>query len=262
MSTANLELPTSPSGPSNISVAFNDAMQRIDGLVQLIIEDNTLNDPPVTVSGDEGKRWIVASVPTGDWVGHTNDVALCTAPGLWKYLSPKNGWRGRVLVDGLYYIFDGSSWNVDPGVTAAFSDLVGSPSDNAALATVLADKADDADLVGLATETYVNEAVNAAHGTLAGLNDQTGTSYTLVASDAGKEVRCTNAAAVAFNIDTQANVPVDEGFWCLVSQGGAGTVTVTALAGVTLHTPNGATTSMQYDARGVQRINGDEWRVW
>lgn len=99
-------------------------------------------------------------------------------------------------------------------------------------------------------------------GVLSGLNDQTGTTYTLSAADAGKEVRCTNSLAITVNIDTQANVPTPELMWSLLSQGGFGKVTIVALSGVQLRTPNGASTAAQYDARGIQRISGDEWRVW
>ena len=45
-------------------------------------------------------------------------------------------------------------------------------------------------------------------------------------------------------------------------KGGAGTVTIAALAGVTLRTPNGSSTSAQYDARGIEYLGSNEWRVW
>lgn len=99
-------------------------------------------------------------------------------------------------------------------------------------------------------------------GYLNGINEQAGTAYTVATSDAGKQVRCTNAAAVALNLDTEANSGITAGFWCLFSQGGGGAVTATALAGVTLRAPNGAVTSAQYDARGLEYLGSDEWRVW
>lgn len=259
MPTPNLDLPTSPSGPSNISVAFNDAMQRIDALVQLIVEDNTIATPPVTIAGDEGKRWIVASAPTGDWVGHENDVAVCTAPGLWTYLTPNSGWRCRVLLDGLYYSFSGTTWGVDPGVSAAFAGLSGAPGDNAALAAALAAKADDTDLVALAPKTYVDSAL----GVLRSLQEKTA-NFTVDATCAGGEVRFTSATDVTFFIDKQATVDTPDRMWCFFSQGGVGTVTAAIVAGsgVILRTPNGKTTSGLGDARGLQHISGDEWRVW
>lgn len=99
-------------------------------------------------------------------------------------------------------------------------------------------------------------------GRLAGLNTQTGASYTVMDADAGYDIQCINANPFTLNIDTQVNQPVRPNFWALVSQDGAGTVTITALPGVTLRAPNGATTTAQYDARGIERVSGDEWRVW
>jgi hypothetical protein len=59
-------------------------------------------------------------------------------------------------------------------------------------------------------------------GYLGTLNQQTGTTYTLQASDAGKIVELTNGAAIAL---TAAN-SLPAGFCCTVVQGGAGQVTV------------------------------------
>ena len=60
-------------------------------------------------------------------------------------------------------------------------------------------------------------------------NDQTGTTYTLQASDQGKCVRCTNASAIA--VTAPNTLPA--GFQCEIEQGGAGKVTVSG--GATLN---------------------------
>lgn len=112
------------------------------------------------------------------------------------------------------------------------------------------------------TQAIADLASSATIGHLNGINDQTGTSYTVATTDAGKDVRCTNAAAVALNIVAAATSGITAGFWCLFSQGGAGAVTATAGSGVTLRTPNGAATTAQYDARGLEYLGSDEWRVW
>lgn len=258
MSTPNLDLPTSPSGPSNLSVAHNDAMQIIDAMVPLIVVDHTLTAPPTTVSGDEGKRWIVASPATDVWAGHENDIALCTAPGLWKYLTPNSGWRGKSLINGLYYSFDGAAWTADAGVSIQFSDIAGSPSDNAALAAELANKLEVADIAGKADTSYVDEVVTK----FVGLNDQTGTAYTLALTDAGKDVRCTNAAAIALTVPAEAVVAFPVGTLIAFSQGDAGAVTATSDGTTVIRAPNGATTTAQYDARMLEYLGSDEWRVW
>ena len=83
----------------------------------------------------------------------------------------------------------------------------------------------------------VNTDLPAAYqpkGALTGINSQTGTTYTLVASDAGKMVSCSNAAAIT--------VSVDDGVFAAhdivhIKQAGVGQVTVSALAGMTINKP-------------------------
>ena len=65
---------------------------------------------------------------------------------------------------------------------------------------------------------------NAILGFDATLNDQTGTAYTLLASDAGKVITCNNASAVTVTVPSGLGA----GFNCSVIQKGAGQVSFTA----------------------------------
>jgi hypothetical protein len=94
------------------------------------------------------------------------------------------------------------------------------------------------------------------------MNDQTGTSYTLVLTDNGKDVRCTNAAAVTLTVPPNSSVAFPVGSVVLFSQGGAGAVTATAGVGVTLRAANGAATTAIYAGRGLEKTDTDTWRVW
>jgi hypothetical protein len=67
------------------------------------------------------------------------------------------------------------------------------------------------------------------------VNNQTGTTYVLVAADAGRAVRCSNAAAIALTVPTGVFVVGDT---ILIRQVAAGQVTAT---GGTLNIPSGAT---------------------
>lgn len=62
------------------------------------------------------------------------------------------------------------------------------------------------------------------------VNAQTGTEYTLAASDHGRLVSCSNASAIAVTV--AAGLPA--GFRCRIAQGGAGQVTVSGASGVTV----------------------------
>lgn len=102
-----------------------------------------------------------------------------------------------------------------------------------------------------------------ANGTtsLSGINDQTGTSYTLVLTDVGKDIRCTNAAAITLTVPPNSSVAFNVGSVILFSQGGAGAVTAVAGSGVTLRAAYGVATTALYDIRGLEKTDTDTWRV-
>lgn len=112
MSTPNIDLPVVPSGQTNLSIAFNDAMQIIDALVQLVVEDKDLSAPPSTDESDVGKRWIVGASPSGDWSGHAGKIALCVGEDLWKIIEPKDGFTAYVLDEDEDYRYLSGSWSI------------------------------------------------------------------------------------------------------------------------------------------------------
>ena len=67
------------------------------------------------------------------------------------------------------------------------------------------------------------------------LNAQTGTTYTLVLTDAGKLVTADNAAAIALTVPPNSSVAFPLGTRISVIQKGAGVVTITAGSGVTIN---------------------------
>jgi hypothetical protein len=91
------------------------------------------------------------------------------------------------------------------------------------------------------------------------LNDQTGTTYTLVLADTGKFVTLSNASAIALTIPTNASVAFPIGTQINLVQLGAGQVTVGG-AGVTIRS-QGTKLKLngQYSAATCVKINTDEW---
>lgn len=87
MTTPNLGLPNTPAGATDVSVAYNEAMQIIDALMPLVVQSMALTTPPSTLAADVGKRWIPATGATGAWSGQDGKVALCTAADVWKFIS-------------------------------------------------------------------------------------------------------------------------------------------------------------------------------
>lgn len=278
-------IPFVPQDTLDPAAGLNDAIRVIDALLNTRVISMTLTEPPSNPA--DGDMYIVASPATGAWAGKEKAFARYVADGaFWEfYAAGDQAWLVINKADGNLYRYNNSStnWELAAGIGEAPIDgnLYGRkdgswaemPDVTHVVLSVNGQTPDTNGDVDIAIPSSIVHSVNDvgpdSHGNvdvplyqLAGLNDQTGTAYTLAAGDAGKEVRCTNASAVTFSIDTQANVPTPAMMWCFVSQGGAGVVTIAAKAGVTLLAPNGAATTAQYDARGVQHISGDTWRVW
>ena len=91
------------------------------------------------------------------------------------------------------------------------------------------------------------------------VNAQTGTSYTLVLTDAGKQVTMTNASASTLTVPPNSSVAFDVGVVITVIQMGAGAVTLTAGAGVTI---NSLATSLAMSQYQVATLVKQATNVW
>jgi hypothetical protein len=105
------------------------------------------------------------------------------------------------------------------------------------------------------------ECTNLAVSMIA-LNAQTGTSYTAVLADDGKLVTLDNGSAITFTVPPNSSVAFGIGTQINVMQLGAGQVTITAGAGVTLRS-NGSKlkTNGQYAVATCCKIATDTWVV-
>lgn len=94
------------------------------------------------------------------------------------------------------------------------------------------------------------------------INAQTGTTYTTVLTDDGKLVTCDNASAIALTIPPNSSVAYGIGTQINIMQLGAGQVTITAGAGVTLRSAGSKLkTSAQYAVATCCKIASDTWVV-
>jgi hypothetical protein len=94
------------------------------------------------------------------------------------------------------------------------------------------------------------------------INAQTGTTYTTVLTDDGKLITADNAASIALTIPPNSSVAYGIGTQINVMQLGAGTVTITAGAGVTLRSDGSKLkTNAQYAVATCCKIATDTWVV-
>ena len=93
-----------------------------------------------------------------------------------------------------------------------------------------------------------------------GINVQTGTTYTLILTDADKLITLDNASAIALTVPTNASVAFPVGTRVRLAQKGAGQVTISG-GGVTLSNANGLKTALQWAVLVIEKIATDQWIV-
>ena len=116
----------------------------------------------------------------------------------------------------------------------------------------------DGDILSAADVNEITEGVNdLAFGQF---NAQTGTTYTLALTDAAKVVSLTNASPITLTVPPNSSVAFPIGTQVLLYQGGAGQVTITAGAGVTIRS-QGTKLKLyaQYAVAGLLKVDTDEW---
>lgn len=91
------------------------------------------------------------------------------------------------------------------------------------------------------------------------LNAQTGTTYTLVLTDAGKFVTLNNAAAITLTVPAEATVNYAIGTSIDLAQLGAGQVTVVGNGGVTVNATPGLKFRAQYSAATLLKVASNSW---
>jgi hypothetical protein len=106
-STNQLELPLLQPAQAQKHITVNEALGRLDGLVQLTLVSRSLATPPVAVT--DGVCYGVPIGAVNDWSGQDGKVAI-GANGGWDFVTPKRGWRAQILDEGMPAIHDGTLW--------------------------------------------------------------------------------------------------------------------------------------------------------
>lgn len=107
MATPNLGLPVLAQGQAQKEITHNDALLRLDALVQTSIKSRALATPPGSPAN--GERWIVPSGATGAWAGQTDKIALWRE-GAWAFFAPGVGWRVHVEDERLTVVWTDGAW--------------------------------------------------------------------------------------------------------------------------------------------------------
>ena len=106
--TTYLGLPFLEAAQAQKHVTVNEALARLDALVQLAILSRSIATPPATPA--ESDRYLVAESPTGLWSGHAGKLAVFLE-GAWNFFVPRAGWRCWITDESLLLIYDGLVWS-------------------------------------------------------------------------------------------------------------------------------------------------------
>lgn len=105
--TARLGLPLLDAAQAQKHVTVNEALTRLDGLVQPILVSVDTATPPTTAI--DGQCFGVPVGAVNDWAGHVGKIALASNGG-WVFASAAQGYRAYVTDRGGFAIFDGQNW--------------------------------------------------------------------------------------------------------------------------------------------------------
>jgi len=103
--TYTLKLPLVAPAQAQKHVTVNEALSRLDGVVQMVLEEIDQANPPAEVAG----AFSIGAGATGDWFGQDGRIAIASNEG-WDFVTPEKGWSAFVKSTGAYAIFDGASW--------------------------------------------------------------------------------------------------------------------------------------------------------
>ena len=107
LATDHLSLPYLAPAQAQKHVTHNEALKRLDAVVQLAVKDASRTSPPGSPA--EGDRHIVAASPTGAWTGKDHQVASFV-DGAWQFFAGEPGWLAFDVATGAILVRETGGW--------------------------------------------------------------------------------------------------------------------------------------------------------
>jgi len=112
--TPKLGFPKLVEGQETPYVTHNEALNRLDGVINMKVLDRNLTAPPGGESN--GDAYLINTPATEAWLGHDGDIGMYYDG--WIFQSPFVPMRIWVNDEGLPLFYNGVDWIVDTGVSA------------------------------------------------------------------------------------------------------------------------------------------------
>ncbi|MEL6287342.1 MAG: DUF2793 domain-containing protein [Pseudomonadota bacterium] len=107
-STANLDLPYIAPAQAQKHVTHNEALRKLDTLVQLTLASRGVLEIPQDPA--DPTCYAVPTNAVGAWADRAGEVA-CFTDGAWTYVMPRAGWRAWVEDEAVLVVWNGSTWS-------------------------------------------------------------------------------------------------------------------------------------------------------
>lgn len=119
--SARLSLPYLQAAQAQKHVTHNAALERLDLLVQMVVEEFDAATPPEAPV--EGEIWALGESVTGAWAGQAGKLAAWLGTG-WTFISPQQGWTAVGRSDLKLRLFETTAWRlVNPQTLSELSGV-------------------------------------------------------------------------------------------------------------------------------------------
>jgi len=105
----NLDLPFLQPAQAQKHVTHNEALGRLDIVVQLRLQQTGATTPPATPA--DGEVYALGAGASGAWAGQ-DDMLAVWLDGVWQFLAPQTGWRAWDISTAQLMVRDESGWIV------------------------------------------------------------------------------------------------------------------------------------------------------
>ena len=119
--STHLNLPYIQPAQAQKHVTHNDAIELLDMIVQLTVQDFDAITPPTSPA--EGETWALGAAPTDAWTGQAGDIASFRGGG-WLFVAPQTGWQAYGVIPEQMRVYTGTLW-VNSSADPSFENLAG-----------------------------------------------------------------------------------------------------------------------------------------
>src|SRR6056297_3421874 len=102
-----LSLPFLMPSQAQKHVTHNEALERLDALVQLSVLAFDATQPPA--SPTQGDIHAIGTGAADAWAGHDGQLGLFTDTG-WSFIPPQQGWRAWGVAEAELRVYSGGTW--------------------------------------------------------------------------------------------------------------------------------------------------------